>query len=50
MADPQKSSAESLKTVVKQGAETNQKLENLSRQVATLLSGGARVTVATRKY
>ena len=50
IADPQKSSAESLKTVVKQGAETNQKLENLSRQVATILSGGAKLTVATRKY
>ena len=50
ITDPQKSSAESLKTVVKQGAETNQKLENLSRQVATLVSGGAKVTVAARKY
>lgn len=50
MENPQKSSAESLKTVVKQGAETNQKLENLSRQVATLVSGGAKVTVAARKY
>lgn len=50
IADPQKSSAESLKTVVKQGAETNQKLENLSRQVATILSGGAKLTIATRKY
>lgn len=50
MADPQKSSAESLKTVVKQGAETNQKLDNLSRQVAALVTGGAKVTVAARKY
>ena len=50
MGDPQKSSAESLKTVVKQGAETNQKLENLTRQVAALTSGGAKITVAARKY
>lgn len=50
MGDPQKSSAESLKTVVKQGAETNAKLENLTRQVAALTSGGAKITVAARKY
>lgn len=50
MGDPQKSSAESLKTVVKQGAETNQKLENLTRQLTALTSGGAKITVAARKY
>ena len=50
MGDPQKSSAESLKRVVAQSEKTNQKLDNISRQVASLVSGGAKVTVAARKY
>ena len=50
MGDPQKSSAESLKTVVKQGAETNAKLDNLARQLAAITSGGVKITAATRKY
>ena len=50
MGDPQKSSAESLKKVVAQSEKTNQKLDNLSRQVASLVSGGAKLTVAARKY
>lgn len=50
MGDPQKSSAESLKRVVAQSEKTNQKLDNISRQVASLVSGGAKLTVAARKY
>jgi hypothetical protein len=51
IGDPQKSSAESLKTVVKQGAETNTKLDNLNRQLTAITTSGVKITApATRKY
>lgn len=50
IGDPQKSSAESLKTVVKQGAETNAKLDNLNRQLTAITSSGVKLNAATRKY
>lgn len=48
--DPQLSAATSLKHLEQQITDTNAKLEEMKRELRALTSGGAKITVATRKY